>query len=163
MDNSLPTDNLSSEYPGSSQMPTHNAYYTLVQAYVLFSDGDQRVLNRFGLSWSQLAVLKLLDPVKGVRPMDLTGPLLLEKSSISRLLDRLVEEQLVERIVAPGDRRSHYVIITQRGLALRERAAQAYEHSLDERLSVLSPAEQQHLHDLLAKLCQHLQATLALI
>jgi MarR family transcriptional regulator, 2-MHQ and catechol-resistance regulon repressor len=157
MEPALPPDGPPSERPVESP---HAAYYRLIEAYLLLGDGDQRVLGGFGLTPSQFAVLKRLDPVEGVRPMDLTGPLLLEKSSVSRLLDRLVEEQLVRRVAVPSDRRSHRVVITERGVALREQARLAHERSLDARLSALSPAERQQLDRLLDTLCRHLHRTL---
>jgi DNA-binding MarR family transcriptional regulator len=144
-----------------SNTNNHEAYYKLAEAYLLLADGDERVLSRYGLTPSQFGVLKLLDPTEGVRPIDLTGPLLLEKSSMSRLLDRLVEEQLVERIASPADRRSYRVVITQRGMELREQARHAHEQSISERLAALSPVEQQHLRGLLATLTQHLRTHLS--
>jgi DNA-binding MarR family transcriptional regulator len=143
-----------------SNINNHDAYYKLAEAYLLLADGDQRVLSRYGLTPSQLGVLKLLDPVEGVRPIDLTGPLLLEKSSISRLLDRLVEEQLIERVATPMDRRSYRVVITRRGMEVREQARLAHEQSISERLAALTPDEQQHLRILLTTLSQHLRTHL---
>jgi DNA-binding MarR family transcriptional regulator len=139
----------------------HRFYETLITAYLLLDDGDQRVLSHFGLTSSQLAVLKLLDPTEGVRPIDLTGPLLLEKSSVSRLVERLVQEDLVRRVFAPHDRRSHRLVLTERGVALRERAQLAHEQSLAARLDTINPTELIQLSDLLDALCQQLQADLA--
>ncbi len=135
-------------------------YYKITAAFLLLNDGDQRLLDQFGLSLSQYTVLRLLDPVEGMRPIDLTGPLLLEKSSVSRLVERLVQDQLIQRVAAPDDRRSHRLVLTERGLALREQARAAHEQSLAERLSVLAPDEHARLQALLDKLSTHLRRRL---
>lgn len=101
----------------------------LVMTCVLLDDGDTRTLSRFGLTPSQYLVLGLLDAEQGRRASELLGPLLLEKSSLSRLLDRLMRQALISRIADPGDRRSQLIVLTPEGLARRELARAAYERS----------------------------------
>jgi DNA-binding MarR family transcriptional regulator len=100
-----------------------------VMTYVLLDDGDIRTLSRFGLTPSQCMVLGLLDAEQGRRASELLGPLLLEKSSLSRLLDRLMRQALISRVADPGDRRSQLIVLTPEGLARRELARAAYERS----------------------------------
>jgi DNA-binding MarR family transcriptional regulator len=132
----------------------------LVMTYLLLDDGDHHVLDSFGLTPTQYTVLLLLDPDHGRRASDLLGPLLLEKSSLSRLLDRLVAQQLVRRISDPSDRRSQLIVLTHEGLTRRDLARQFYERSLEERLSGLTEGEREQLTTLLNKLHQQLQAQL---
>ena len=132
----------------------------LVMTYLLLDDGDHHVLSSFGLTPTQYTVLSLLDPDHGRRASDLLGPLLLEKSSLSRLLNRLVEQQFIDRVADPSDRRSQLIVLTHEGLARRDLARQLYERSLEERLSGLSDSEREQLTALLEKLHQQLQAHL---
>ncbi len=132
----------------------------LVMTYLLLDDGDNRALSSFGLTPTQYMVLGLLDLEHGRRASELVGPLLLEKSSLSRLLDRLVEQALISRVADPSDRRSQLIVLTAEGLARRERAREAYERSLEERLSGLSAVESEQLVALLDKLRHQLQAHL---
>lgn len=142
-------------------MSAQRAYDRLIETYLLLDDGDHQVLGRHGLNPTRFAVLKLLDDPAGRRPVDLTQPLLMEKSSVTRLIDRLVQEGLVQRIADPDDRRSQRLIITPKGVALREQARQFHDRSLDERMGVLDSDEQDRLSDLLDKLRLHLHALMA--
>lgn len=135
-------------------------HHLLVMNYLLLDDGDHHVLSKFGLTPTQYNVLSLLDPDHGRRASDLVGPLLLEKSSLSRLLDRLVEQQFIERVADPSDRRSQLIVLTNEGLTRRDLARQFYERSIKERLSGLSAGEREQLTILLDKLHQQLQVHL---
>ena len=129
--------------------------------YVLIDDGDRRVLRRFSLSTSQYAVLMLLDSDEGRRLTDLSERLLFDKSTITRLIDRLEQAELVQRIADPADRRAQRVVLTAQGLAQRNQASSAHKHSLERRLAVLDADEQRQLYTLLDKLRSGLQADLA--
>ncbi len=129
--------------------------------YVMLDDGDRRVLRAFHLSPSQYAVLLLLDATDGWRLTDLSERLLLDKSTVTRLIDRLEQAGLVRRIADPADRRAQRVVLTERGIERRERARVAHERSLARRLAALDPDEQRQLCRLLGKLQEGLQADLA--
>jgi DNA-binding MarR family transcriptional regulator len=45
----------------------------------------------------------------------LAGSVLLSKSGLTRLIDRMEAEGLVERCSCPGDRRGYYAVLTPRG------------------------------------------------
>jgi DNA-binding MarR family transcriptional regulator len=120
--------------------------------YVMLDDGDRRVLRSFGLSASQYAVLLLLDGDEGWRLTDLSERLLLDKSTVTRLVDRLEQAGLVRRIPDRADRRVQRVVLTERGVEQRDCARAAHERSLARRLAALGPAEQRQLCRLLGKL-----------
>lgn len=136
-------------------------YRMIHDIYVLLDDGDRRVLTDFRLSVSQYAVLLLLDADQGWRLTDLSDRLLFDKSTITRIVDRLEQARLVRRLPDPGDRRVQRVMLTDHGLAQRDLARAAHEGSMERRLAVLSPDEQQQLCMLLDKLRAGLQRDLA--
>lgn len=135
-------------------------YRMIHDIYVLLDDGDRRVLRSFNLSTSQFAVLLLLDAVQGWRLTDLSDRLLFDKSTITRIIDRLEQAALVRRIADPGDRRVQRVVLTADGLEQRNQARDAHERSLERRMAVLDAEEQRHLCILLAKLRDGLQSEL---
>lgn len=135
-------------------------YRMIHDIYVLLDDGDRRVLRAFALTTSQYALLGLLDSDAGKRLTDLSAQLLFDKSTITRIVDRLEQADLVRRIADPDDRRAQRVVLTPGGNALRTQVRIAHEHSLERRLSALTPTEQQQLGALLAKLRAGLQADL---
>lgn len=135
-------------------------YRMIYDIYVLLDDGDRRVLRTFNLNTSQYNVLMLLDAERGWRLTDLSERLLFDKSTVTRIIDRLEQMGLVRRIADPGDRRVQRVLLTPPGVSLREEAHAAHERSLEQRLAVLDPEEQHRLHTLLGKLREGLQSGL---
>ena len=61
-------------------------------------------------------------PETGVRPGDLAAQSLLTKSGLTRALDRLEKDGLVERRSCPSDKRGYLVVLTSRGRHLLKRA-----------------------------------------
>lgn len=128
--------------------------------YVLLDDGDRRVLRAFNLSPSQFAVLLLLDGEAGWRLTDLSERLLVDKSTITRIVDRLESAELVRREADPDDRRVQRVVLTGQGRERRDRARAAHERSIERRMGALDTDEQRQLLALLTRLRDGLQADL---
>lgn len=135
-------------------------YRMIHDIFVLMDDGDRRVLRAWNLSTSQFAVLLLLDAEEGWRLTDLSERLLFDKSTVTRIIDRLEQASLVRRIADPGDRRVQRVVLTEQGRERRDGARAAHERSLEHRMGALDADEQRHLRALLAKLRDGLQAEL---
>jgi len=142
----------------TSSAATLYGYHMLQDIYVLLDDGDRRVLRGFGLSTLQYAAMLLLDGSEGRRLTDMSDLLQREKSTLTRIVDRLEHEGLVQRIADPHDRRAQRVLLTPSGSDRLAQARQAHRHSLEQRLSALSIQEQKQLADLLNKLRQGLRA-----
>jgi DNA-binding MarR family transcriptional regulator len=128
--------------------------------YVLLDDGDRRVLRAFNLSPSQFAVLVLLDGESGWRLTDLSERLLVDKSTITRIVDRLESAGLVRREADPDDRRVQRVVLTGQGQETRDRARAAHKRSIERRMGALDTDEQHQLLALLTRLRDGLQADL---
>lgn len=83
-------------------------------------------------------------PEMGVRPTDLAKRSLLTKSGLTRAIDRLVDDGLVERRVCPSDGRSYYVALTRRGRRVVMRAAPGHVRSIAAHFAdLLSPSERE--------------------
>jgi len=65
-------------------------------------------------------------PDTGIRPTDLAERSLLTKSGVTRALDRLERDGLVERRVCPSDKRGWLVVLTPRGRRLLRRSAPSH-------------------------------------
>jgi DNA-binding MarR family transcriptional regulator len=61
-------------------------------------------------------------PERRMRMCDLADSVLLSRSGISRLVDRLAREGLIERVACPNDARGAFACLTLEGLALLEAA-----------------------------------------
>jgi DNA-binding MarR family transcriptional regulator len=65
-------------------------------------------------------------PDAGMRPTDLAERTLLTKSGITRALDRLEADGLLERRSCPSDKRGYLVVLTPKGRHLLRRAAPSH-------------------------------------
>ena len=107
------------------------------------------------LSFNEYDVLFNLSRQQGrrLRLRDLNKHLLLTQPSISRLVDRLVERELVTKLADPSDRRGIIVGLTDTGHDLFRRVAVIHAESIMRRVGgALSLTELEHLTRLTDKL-----------
>lgn len=78
---------------------------------------DAALLNEEGISLSAFEVLRWLDQAPGrrMRMSDLAGCVLLSRSGVTRLVDNLVADGLIERQRFEGDARGSEAVLTERG------------------------------------------------
>ena len=107
------------------------------------------------LSLNEYDVLFNLSRQEGwrLRLRDLNRHLLLTQPSVSRLVDRLVQRQLVVKESDPGDGRGTIVCLTEAGFDLFKRVAVLHAESIRKRVGgVLTPEELRQLTTLSDKL-----------
>lgn len=126
------------------------------EVYVLLDDGDRRVLRQFQLNPTQYAALLLLAEQNGVRLSDLSEHLLIDKSSTTRLVDRLSALGLVERVADASDRRVQRIVLTRQGREHLGMVRSAFTESVRRRWSTLDSTEHETLIRLLLKLRREL-------
>ncbi len=86
--------------------------FTLMDvARMLKTYADQRA-RQFGISRAQWGVLVRLDRSEGLKQTELAEMLDLQPISLTRLLDRLAENGLIERRADPNDRRANRLYLT---------------------------------------------------
>lgn len=101
---------------------------TLVKVARLYRQGVDKALSGLGLSDAlALPVVILGRHPDGIRQNQLADELGVEGPSLVRLLDRLVEHGLVERVSDPADRRAKIVHLTETGLTHSRRASRALD------------------------------------
>ncbi len=88
-------------------------------ARLLRTYADQRA-RQFGISRAQWTVLMRLDRFEGLKQSELAEVLDLQPISLTRLLDRLAENGLIERRPDPNDRRANRLYLTPAARPLLE-------------------------------------------
>ena len=98
---------------------------------------DRRMNEQHGLPLTWYDVLLQLSegPDGRLRMGELAESVLLTRSGITRLVDRMIVAELVLREPCPGDRRGYYAVITPKGLDAIEKIGP--DHSKDARESFL--------------------------
>jgi DNA-binding MarR family transcriptional regulator len=90
---------------------------------------------------------------EGIRPFQLQARLLLPQYGLSRLIERMARDGLVERRGVESDRRGQVLHLTDRGLATRRAMWPVYATALDRAVAQrLDRSEAQELARLLARL-----------
>jgi len=112
------------------------------------------VCNNFNITLAQFNVLRIL---KGAHPEgyprgEIIRRMVEPSPDVTRLIDRLIKEGLVERFYSDNDRRLSLARITKKGIALLARINPEIDKFLHDYSSVLSKSEKEILTNLLEKL-----------
>ncbi|GBD93267.1 HTH-type transcriptional regulator MhqR [bacterium BMS3Abin05] len=127
-----------------------NLNYTVKQ----LTYGFRQFLKKHGLTEPQYNILKILRGFRSEAPLSIgfiKERMLDKNSDVSRIVDKLYMNGLVNRRENPTDRRQKEVDITESGLALLEKMDDC-EKMIDTLLSNLAPEEVQELNRLLDKI-----------
>ena len=109
-------------------------------ARLLRTYADQSA-GRYGMTRAKWAVLARLDRFEGLKQAELAEMLDLQPISLTRLLDGLAENGLIERRADPEDRRVKRLYLTPDARPLLERLTELGEDLMETALAGLSPAE----------------------
>ena len=131
-----------SSRPGSAVL----AWLRLVRVFQKVRRASEARFRDFGLSAAQFDVLAQVGAAEGSSQQQVADALLLTKSNVCQLLDRMERSGLIERRSAGRAKRLY---LTPVGRRLYADAVPAHERLIAERLSALSPPEQRRLLRLL--------------
>ncbi|WP_020404367.1 MarR family winged helix-turn-helix transcriptional regulator [Gracilimonas tropica] len=109
-------------------------------------------LDEFGITQKQLAILRILKAANN-EPMStkqIQAQMMDKRSDTSRLVDRLIEKELVRKRQDPKDGRLVQVFIKYEGLRLLAQVDD-HLHKLDGRFAILNEEEASQLNELLEK------------
>ena len=112
---------------------------------------QQEFFKPYGITAQQFNILRILkgQHPKGISGTEIKSRMLDKNSDVSRLLDRLVKKNLVERRSCPNDKRASDIFITNDGLGMLE-ALSKTQKEIDS-IFQLTEEEAAALSDLLDK------------
>jgi DNA-binding MarR family transcriptional regulator len=131
--------------------------YQKAAVNLLFSASwlNERIKQFFGaedITSQQYNILRILRGAQApMSTLQIRERMLDKMSDTSRIVERLLKKELVEKWVCASDKRLVDVVISQKGLALLEKL-DARNAELDNMLKALSPAEARTLNSLLDKM-----------
>ena len=140
-------------------------YHQLQQVYVLLDDGDRRALKAVGLTPTQYNLLLKLgvQPNEGLTITELSQALLCTRGNITRLVQRLGQQGLVQCSGDSRDQRLVRVSLTATGEQRLTQAKVAHTSSVHRRLGALDPTAQQTLCSLTETVAALLSAVLGTV
>lgn len=101
---------------------------------------DQKA-RRFGMTRAQWAVLLRLERREGLKQSDLAEELDIQPITLTRLVDRLCDNALIERRADPNDRRAKRLYLTPAARPLLDRISVQIEELSATVLAGIKPAE----------------------
>jgi DNA-binding MarR family transcriptional regulator len=109
-----------------------STWRAIAASHAAASAALERELARQGLGVSEFEVLDRLSesPEHKFRAQELADAVHLSQSALSRLIDRLEKNGLVERCLCGEDRRGIYVLLTEAGLRRHAEAAPVHREVL---------------------------------
>lgn len=124
--------------------------FTRINRILAIEMGEETEIS---LDWYS-TLLMLSQAESGImRPSDLADQVGLSRSATTRLIDRLENEALVERLACETDRRGTFVGLTPLGEERFRRAGRVHLRGIDEHVGThLTSGELNRLKDLLTKL-----------
>lgn len=100
-----------------------------------------RALQRSGLRLGQYQVLRHLWDNDGLTPREIADRLTVEMPTVTRTVQRMVRDGLVERQAHPDDARSVRIYLTKRGSDLRPQLAKIIGEQTEHALRGFAPPE----------------------
>ena len=136
---------------------------TFLGAWLAFLKAHSRVVPQVGqdlmgscgisLTWYDVLFQLDAEPGHRLRMHELADAIVLSKSGLTRVVDRMEQAGLVAREAVAGDRRSSCVVVTPAGRALVSKARPIVKRSVWAHFgSHLSEAELVHVRDALRRL-----------
>jgi MarR family transcriptional regulator, 2-MHQ and catechol-resistance regulon repressor len=129
----------------------------LVRAYQAFSSYSEAHVRQFDLTPAQFDVIATLGNTHGLSMGEIGEKTLITKGTLTGVIDRLIQKQLVIREVPADNRRNVIVQLTPQGQQIFEQSFPSHIAYLKERFDQLSPPEIEALTTLLVQLKQAFQ------
>ena len=104
-----------------------------------------------------LASLRRAGAPYKLTPTELAGTTMVTSGAVTKRVDRLVQEGLVERTVSETDGRGRVIALTAKGKKLQEQLHPLHLANEERLLGALSPSEREQLGELLSKLLVSLE------
>ncbi len=146
---------------GDRRSRSEAAFYALLRTIGLIRQVMDPYFARFGISGSQWGMLRVLQRAetngeRGLRLSDLSDRLFIQPPSVTRAVDRLEREGLVQRQGSQSDLRVRRVSLTTKGKELADRILSEHRGQIESLFAASAPEELDTLLLLLGNLERHL-------
>jgi DNA-binding MarR family transcriptional regulator len=139
----------------------YETWTLLLETHATLVETLERELDEIGglpLSWYDVLAQLSIAPEQGLRMNELADSVLLSKSGVTRLVDRMVRAGLLKRTACATDRRVVYPALTDKGRKLYEKASPIIRRGVEEHfIGRLTDAEAKAMKSALAKVLSALE------
>ncbi len=133
----------------------------LLEAVSKFKKFHSSIPSPEDLSHGEFFMLKVIEKSRkqkersveqGVKISDLSAVMHMSKPGISQMLKSLENKKMIRRVMAQDDRRVIYVVITELGYEMMEKASQLFQYYTDQILKQFGEENTKKLIELLNRL-----------
>lgn len=143
---------MATHYKGSAaEKRALDLFIKLMRTHDALSAHLRLLITGFGLQPSQFGILETLYHLGPMQQHELAAKHLQTPGNITRILDKLELERLIERRPEPGDRRCHRIALTKQGEKRIRTIFPEFSAAINRLFSTLNADEQKQLDDLLRK------------
>lgn len=140
------------------QVRAERTWFAVIRAYQLCTRRYEEALSRLDLTPSQFDVLCTVAKLgKDAQPNRIAEELLVTRSNVTGLVQRLVRRQWLRRVRNPGDGRSRIVRLTESGRSLLERARPVARAFIDAQMAPFEPEELDATRAVMERMEDHLK------
>ncbi|HNX27989.1 MAG TPA: MarR family transcriptional regulator [Syntrophomonadaceae bacterium] len=126
--------------------------FSLTRAQNIIHQLFKAKLAPYGVTPGQYGILQCLWDENGLTLKQIAERMYLDSSTVTGILDRMEQKDLIRRCPDPGDRRALSVMLTLKGEELRTPVSQAIETANQYALQNISTEDGKYLKELLKKL-----------
>ena len=121
----------------------HEALLSLVRTSSLMQKLSDRFFSQFGLTDVQFNILMILKQYggEGLSQQQLSEQLIVTKSNVVGLIDRLERADYVKRVSHRSDRRFNQIVLTPKGQKLEAKVENSYFKEVDKMMNALTASE----------------------
>ncbi len=121
----------------------HEALLSVVRTSALMQKLSDRFFSQFGLTDVQFNILMILKEHEsaGLSQQELSEHLIVTKSNVVGLIDRLERSGYVKRMPHPSDRRFNQIVLTPRGAKLESKIEESYFTEVDKMMDALTTSQ----------------------
>jgi len=130
------------------------AFYGLVLVYTVLFDKVAQYLDTYDLTPAKMNVLMVIKHQggeNGLSQREIGKRLMVTASNMTRMLEKLEREKLIERTSRAGDKRVKVIRVSNRGSQILDDAWPGYIKTMKSLMDKLSQAEQKMLSNLMLR------------
>lgn len=116
----------------------HSLYQSMKSLSLHLDDGERSLFTRYGLTTSRFYLLKHIFTHPGISYIDLSDLMLCTKGNITRIIQGMMEDCLINRLENPQDRRSFQLYLSKSGEILYKEVNEEYQDYIFSLLSKLN-------------------------
>jgi len=133
----------------------HEALMGIWWTGILLRKNAKRFFSNYLSSEVQFNIMMVLKYSESpLTQNEISEKLLVDKSNITGLIDRMEKAGLLCRVAAPHDRRCHHIELTEAGREIIDKVEQPYRDYIKDLMGIFNPAEIANITDYMARLQQ---------